>query len=58
MGSLKNIRADQLGSIVIKEVLKINTEWGTHYEPNKKEIESKIKELQAEIDILTEWKQT
>jgi|TARA_R110000822_G_scaffold177907_5_gene317896 hypothetical protein len=40
-----------------KEVIKTTTEWGTHYEPNQKEIESKIKELQAEIDLLTEWKQ-
>ena len=39
-----------------KEVIKTTTEWGSHYEPNQKEIESKIKELQAEIDLLTEWK--
>jgi hypothetical protein len=47
----------ECGNKFEKEVLRLKTEWGTHYEPNKKEIESKIKELQAEIDLLTEWKQ-
>ena len=48
----------ECGNKFEKQVLTIGTEWGTHYEPNKKEIESKIKELQAEIDLLSEWKQT
>jgi hypothetical protein len=45
-----------LGNKFDKKVIRINTEWGTHYEPSPKEIESKIKELEAEIQLLKEWK--
>jgi hypothetical protein len=34
----------------------MNVEWGSHYEPTAKDVENKIKELQAEIDLLKEWK--
>ena len=47
----------ECGNKFEKQVLTIGTEWGTHYEPNQKEVESKIKELQADIDLLSEWKQ-
>ena len=47
----------ECGNKFENEVLRIKTEWGTHYEPKKTEVESKIRELQAEIDLLTEWKQ-
>ena len=48
----------EVGNKFDKDTLKISTEWGSHYEPKKKEIESKIRELQAEIDLLKEWKET
>ena len=47
----------ECGNKFDKNVLQFDTVWGTHYEPNKKEVESKIRELQAEIDLLKEWKQ-
>ena len=46
----------ECGNKFDSRVLKMTTEWGTHYEPTVKEIECKIKELQAEIDLLKEWK--
>ena len=48
----------ECGNKFDKEVLQLKTEWGTHYKPKEKEIESKIRELQAEIDLLKEWKKT
>lgn len=45
------------GNKFSKNALQFSTVWGTHYEPNEKEVESKIRELQAEIDLLNEWKQ-
>lgn len=45
-----------LGNKFDKDVITISAEWGTHYEPSKKEIDSKIKELKAKIDLLEEWK--
>jgi hypothetical protein len=45
-----------LGNKFNKKVVKIDTTWGTHYEPSAKEIDSKIKELEAEIQLLKEWK--
>jgi len=45
-----------LGNKFNKKVVKIDTTWGTHYEPSPKEIDSKIKELEAEIQLLKEWK--
>ena len=47
----------ECGNKFEKDCLRIKTEWGTHYEPNQKEVDSKIRELQAEIDLLKEWKQ-
>ena len=39
-----------------KDVLDIHTRWGTHYEPNAKEIDLRIKRLKSEIKELEEWK--
>lgn len=39
-----------------KEVLSINSSWGSHYKPTKDEIADKIKNLKAEINLLKEWK--
>ena len=47
----------ECGNKFEKDCLLIKTEWGTHYEPNQKEVDSKIRELQAEIDLLKESKQ-
>ena len=44
------------GSKFDKEVLDINTRWGTHFEPNVKDIEFKIKALKSELKELEEWK--
>ncbi len=46
----------ELGSKFDKDVLDINTDWGSHYEPTTKDIESKIKKLKAELTELEEWK--
>ena len=45
-----------LGSKFDKNVLDINEKWGTHYEPNAKDIDYKIKKLKAELKELEEWK--
>ena len=45
-----------LGSKFDKDVLDINTGWGSHYEPTVKDIESKIKRLKIELEELEEWK--
>ena len=45
-----------LGSKFDKHVLDINTDWGSHYEPTTKDIESKIKRLKIELEKLEEWK--
>jgi len=39
-----------------KDVLDIHTRWGTHYEPNAKGIDLRIKRLKSEIKELEEWK--
>jgi hypothetical protein len=44
-----------LGSKFDREVITIKKEWGSHYEPSKEEINSKIKELEAEFSLLKEW---
>jgi hypothetical protein len=46
----------ELGSKFDKTVLDINTNWGSHYEPTSKDIESKIKRLKLELKELEEWK--
>ena len=46
----------ELGSKFDKDVLDINTRWGTHYEPTAKDIEFKIKKLKSELKELEEWK--
>lgn len=38
-----------------KKVLRFNVEWGEGYEPNKKEIEEKIKTLELDISLLKEY---
>jgi hypothetical protein len=45
-----------LGSKFDKDVLDINTQWGSHYEPDAKDIEFKIKRLKNELKELEEWK--
>lgn len=45
-----------IGNKFDKEVLKIQADWGSHYEPTQKEIDLKIKELEAELNLLKEWK--
>ena len=45
-----------LGSKFDKNVLDINTQWGTHYEPTIKDIDKKIKRLKSELEELEEWK--
>jgi hypothetical protein len=46
----------ELGNKFDKNVLDINTQWGTHYEPTAKDIEFKIKRLKSELKELEEWK--
>jgi hypothetical protein len=46
----------ELGNKFDKNVLDINTGWGSHYEPTTKDIESKIKMLKIELKELEEWK--
>ena len=46
-----------LGNKFERETLSFNKAWGSHYEPNKKEVEMRIKELETELEILREWKQ-
>ena len=46
----------ELGSKFDKDVLDINTGWGSHYEPTVKDIETKIKRLKSELKELEEWK--
>lgn len=43
-----------IGNKFERNNLKLITEWGTHYEPSKSEIKKKIKELNAEINLLKE----
>ena len=45
-----------VGSKFNSEVLNIKTDWGTHYEPTKKDIDQKIKKLKSELELLEEWK--
>jgi hypothetical protein len=44
-----------IGNKFNKNVLKIESVWGTHYEPSSDEVNSKIQELEAELNLLKEW---
>ena len=46
----------QTGNKFNKNNLTMKTEWGSHYEPNKEEIDKKIAELEAELELLKQWK--
>jgi hypothetical protein len=46
----------EIGSKFDKNVLDINAQWGSHYEPTAKDIEFKIKKLKSELKELEEWK--
>jgi|TARA_R100000935_G_scaffold46918_1_gene70581 hypothetical protein len=46
----------EIGSKFDKDVLDINTKWGSHYEPTAKDVEFKIKRLKSELKELEEWK--
>ena len=46
----------ETGNKFDKSVLTMVTEWGSHYEPNAKEVSNRISELQAEIELLKTWK--
>ena len=46
----------EVGSKFDKDVLDINAQWGSHYEPTPKDIEFKIKRLKNELKELEEWK--
>jgi len=47
-----------IGNKFSKEVLKIQSEWGSHYEPTIDEINNRIKELDAELNLLKEWRKS
>ncbi len=36
-------------------VIKIDTVWGSHYEPSQEDIQKRIDDLQTEIDMLKQW---
>jgi hypothetical protein len=46
----------QTGNKFNKNNLTMKTEWGSHYEPNKEEVDKKIAELEAELELLKQWK--
>ena len=46
----------EIGNKFDKDVLDINTKWGSHYEPTAKDVEFKIKRLKSELKELEEWK--
>ena len=46
----------QTGNKFNKNNLTMKTEWGSHYEPNKEEVDKKISELEAELELLKQWK--
>jgi hypothetical protein len=45
-----------LGNKFERETLQFTKEWGSHYEPNEAEVDRRMKELKAELDLLREWK--
>ena len=45
-----------LGNKFDREVLTFTKDWGSHYEATIFEVDSKISELEAEIELLKEWK--
>jgi len=44
-----------LGNKYSSEVLTFDTEWGSHYEPNEKDLKEKIKSLSEELKFHKEW---
>jgi hypothetical protein len=46
----------QTGNKFNKENLCMRPEWGSHYEPSQKEVDKKISELEAELELLKQWK--
>ena len=48
--------AIQTGNKFNKDNLTMKTQWGSHYEPTQKEIDKKINELEAELELLKQWK--
>lgn len=47
-----------LGSKFGKDVITIRTEWGSHFEPTEADVACRIKELEAELKLLKEWKKS
>ena len=45
-----------LGNKFDQEVLTFTKDWGSHYEASVAEVDSKISELEAELELLKEWK--
>lgn len=43
-----------LGNKFDNEVITIRKEWGSHYEPTKEELKLRIKELEAQLQLLKE----
>jgi len=39
-----------------KANLTMRSEWGSHYEPTQKDVHKKISELEAELELLKQWK--
>jgi hypothetical protein len=48
----------KLGSKFDKEIITIKKEWGSHYEPSDEVLLSKIKEVEAQLQLLKEWKKS
>lgn len=36
-------------------VIKIDTVWGSHYEPSQEDVQKRIDDLQTQIDMLKQW---
>lgn len=45
-----------LGNKFERETLKFSKNWGSHYEPTEAEVDRRMKELKAELELLREWK--
>ena len=48
--------AVQTGNKFHKNNLTMKSQWGSHYEPTQKEVDKKIGELEAELELLKQWK--
>lgn len=46
----------EFGNSKSRTQIKIKSDWGDHYQPNKTEVDEKIKQLQAEISRLQNLK--